>query len=224
MSISQAQLDRAIAQARVRESQGYFTRVAAGDQVAASLFVRLVAYDLNPNGFTSEYGWLSKTPGETNVDGWAEDAICANADPNDLMNVVDMVNGAGAPGASIGGAVKQRRPTNRWVRPQPLTDAEVAYLLEGSQPVPAPPSLPSYEAMGGDEGGKRVTRLMEADYKRAEKSGLDGDSGAWQWRTAYDFIAGSVPTVDASIAAHQPEWRKALNDERAQNGKPPIQW
>jgi hypothetical protein len=102
-------------------------------------------------------------------------------------------------------------------------------IPSGSAPVPPtpePPSptYPSYEELGGDEGGKRVTRLMEADYQRAEKAGLDGDSGAWQWRTAYDFLTRVCATVEESIAKHQPEWRQSLNDERAANGKPPIVW
>ena len=197
MSISQAQLDRAIAQARVRESQGYFTRVAAGDQVAASLFVRLVAHDLNPQGFTSEYGWLSKTPGETNVDGWAEDAICANADPNDLMNVVDMVNGAGAPGASIGGSVKQRRPTNRWVRPQPLTDAEVAYLLEGSQPVPPP--TPQFPYPDENTTGKAFQVRVKQAYVDANRPFPDpNDQDAFRHFMRYGYSCHEMPEPDAA--------------------------
>ena len=218
MSVSQAQLDRAIAQARVRESHGYFDRVRAGDQRAASLFVRLVAHDLNPHGFTSEYGWLSKTPGETNVDGYAEDAICGNADSTDWANVVDLVNGAGASGASIGGSVKQRRFENRWVTPQPLSDADLAYLLEGSHPVPQPPQYPSYEELGGDEGGKKITRVLEHDYRWAMRPGLDGECGAWMRRTDYDFLAGLVKPVEASIVKHRDEWLYELGLIRVEHG------
>lgn len=220
-------LQRAIAAAHAREAQGYFERARKGDQKAASLFVRLVADDLNPLGVGTGYGWLSKSPGERQVDGFAEDAICYGANPSDLQNVVDLVNGAGAPGATIGGSIKERRPNNKWVKPQQLTDEEMSYLLSGGQPVPIPPPrpvYPSYEALGGDEGGKTVTRLMEADYQRAGKPGLDGNSGAWQWRTAYDFLVGICKTVEESIAKHQPEWRSSLNDERASQGKPPIAW
>jgi len=141
MSISNDQLQRAVSAARVRESQGYFGRVKAGDQTAASLFVRLVADDLNPSGKPTDYGWLSKSPGESQVDGYAEDAICFGADPSDTQNVVDLVNGAGAPGASIGGAVKERRAHNIWVKPQPLQVAELSYLLEGGAPMPLPPPV-----------------------------------------------------------------------------------
>lgn len=224
MGVSTEQLNRAVAKARELEAAGYFGLVKAGDKRAASLFARLTAYELNPTGDVDDYGWLTKNAGETNVDGYAEDAIVLGLDPMDLQNVVDLINGAGAPGASIGGAVKERRPHNVWVRPMPLSDADMAYLRSGGGGSVPAPSIPSYEAMGGDEGGKKVTRLMEADYKRAEKPGLDGDSGAWQWRTAYDFLAGICKTVEESIAKHQPEWRQSLNDERAAQGKPPIAW
>lgn len=218
--------NRALAMARELESQGYFSRVREGDQRAASYFARLVAQRLNPMGVPSDFGWLSKSPGESQVEGFAEDAIVYSNDESNLENVIDLVNGAGAPGATIGGGIKPRRTNNRWVKPEPLTDDQIKYLRSGeTAPVPPPvPVMPSYEALGGDEGGKKVTRLMEADYKNAGKPGLDGDSGAWQWRTAYDFIAGKFKTVEESITAHQPEWRESLNQERASQGKPPIAW
>src|SRR5688572_5416393 len=101
MGVSTEQLQRAVSAAKSREAQGYFWRVRGGDQRAASLFARLVAFDLNPSGDGGDYGWLTKRPNEQNVDGYAEDAIVLGSNPSDLMNVVDMVNGAGAPGASI---------------------------------------------------------------------------------------------------------------------------
>jgi len=231
MSVSSDQLKRAENCAKQLEAQGYFHRAKTGDQRAASYFARLTAYTLNPGGHALDYGTLTKPAGGSNVDGYAEDAIVFGNDPTNLMNVVDLVNGAGAPGATIGaGDVKPRRAQDLWEQPKPLTRAEVEYLLEGSAPafgVPtggSAPAVPSYESMGGDEGGKKVTRLMEADYKTAEKPGLDGNSGAWQWRTAYDFLAGICKTVELSTAKHQPEWRASLNQERASIGKPPIVW
>ena len=134
---------------------------------------------------------------------------CGNASSIDLENVVDVINGAGAPGASIGGMVKERRPHNIWVAPRALTNEETTYLLSGGQPIPIPPATPtypSYEALGGDEGGKKISRAMEADYKRAGRPGLDKDCGAWMQRTAYDFLVGICPTVEDSIVKHRPEW------------------
>jgi hypothetical protein len=134
MSVPNEQLQRAINQAKVRESQGYFTKVKVGDQKAASLFVKLIAFDLNPTGSGADFGWLSKSSGETQVDGFAEDAICFTSDPSNLQNVVDMVNGAGAPNASIGGGVKERRVNNLWVKPKALTAEELTYIFVSVSP------------------------------------------------------------------------------------------
>lgn len=86
-------------------------------------------------------------------------------------------------------------------------------LTYGSEPQPGPtpippptPVYPSYEALGGDEGGKKITRQLEADYRRAGKPGLDGDCGAWQQRVSYDFLTGICTTVEASITKHRGEW------------------
>ena len=126
--ITEAQLNRAVAAAKVRERQGYFGKVKAGDQRAAALFAQLLANDLNPLFDLADYGRLTKQPGDAQVDGYAEDAIVFGSNPADLMNVVDLIVGAGAPGASIGGAIKPRRPTNLWAAPKPLTAEEMAYL------------------------------------------------------------------------------------------------
>jgi hypothetical protein len=143
MPVTQPQLDRILQLARARESMGYFARVKAGDQKAASLFARLIAYDDNPEGSSAKSGWLSKVPGESQVDGWAEDAICGNADSGDLHNVIDLVNGAGAPGASLPGRLiiedlKPRREANHWAAPKALTSDELAYLQGGAVVVPPP--------------------------------------------------------------------------------------
>lgn len=216
MSVPNEELERAVQAARVYEQQGYFEKVRQGDQKAASLFVRLVALDLNPKADPNGWGWLTKSPGETQVDGFAEDAICWTNDPNNRVNAVDMVNRAGAPGASIGGSVKERRANNTWYPPEPLTMYELAYLRPSGQPPTQPPSppptptYPSYEALGGDSGGVKITQQLEADYKRAGRPGLDGGCGAWQQRVSYDFLTGLVPTVEASITKHRAEWCAAL--------------
>jgi hypothetical protein len=219
MSVPSEQLQRVVNAAKAREAQGFFEKVRAGDQKAASLFVRLVAYDVNPSGSGADVGWLTKSPGETQVDGWAEDAVCGNSDPNDRANVIDLVNGAGAPGASIGGSVKERRENNRWYRPEPLTASEMLYLRAGI-PAPQPPTYPPYP---GDEVFDAIGDQLFADYARAEHA-PDGGMGRWFGRTEYDWLAKVVPTLQASIDKHKPEWRDALNQWRASVGKPPIAW
>ena len=222
MSVPQDQLQRAITAARAREAQGYFTKVKAGDQKAASLFVRLVVLDLNPSGKESDFGWLSKSPGETQVDGFAEDAICYTADPSNRENVLDMVNGAGAPNASIGGAVKPRREHNHWVKPVPLSQDQLDYLLEGAQPEPGPaPIIPSYEALGGDAFFRAMIGVpLQADYLMAGQTLNDG-SAVWFSRTTYSLMAalagsnGAPVDVNGIVKKHRNEWRAIL-------GLPPV--
>lgn len=205
-------LQRAVTAARELEAQGYFEKVRAGDQKAASLFARLTAYTLNPVGSGNDYGCLSKTPGETNVDGFAEDAICFTSNPADLENVVDLVNGAGAPGASIGGAVKPRRTNNLWVKPVKLSDADMLYLRMGI-PEPPVPQPPAHKPYPGDPVWDAVGATLFADYARGGQA-PNPQMGRWFGRTIWDATAGDetgkVYTVDDSIKKHRPEWCGAL--------------
>ena len=115
--------------ARAVAGEGWFAKCEAGERRGCSLFAREVARRLNPSGDPAGWGWLSKAPGETGVDGFAEDAIVFSSDAANLRNVVDLVVGAGAPGARVGWSGPQaRRPSNVWVRPEPLSAADMAYL------------------------------------------------------------------------------------------------
>ena len=211
MGVSPQQLQRIVAQARRRETQGYFVRVRAGDQRAASLFARLIAYDLNPTGLPNDVGWLSKQPGETQVDGWAEDAVCGNADAFDLQNVVDLVNGAGAPNASIGWSVKERRENNKWVAPQALTSDEASYLLAGGPPIPIPipqpPQYPPYPQPETLVDGAGVA--LFADFGEAGQP-PNPQMFRFVFRVAYSWLTKEVPSLEASVAKHRKEWRALL--------------
>lgn len=176
MSVPNDQLERAVQTARVFEQEGYFERVRAGDQKAAALFVQLVALDLNPTGKPADWGWLTKSPGETQVDGFAEDAICWTNDPNNRVNAVDMINGAGAPGASIGGSVKERRENNKWFKPEPLSPEELAYLRSGgAPPQPHPPQPPVTVTVPGREEALDEMKWLDAYYAAPE--GLQRPNG-----------------------------------------------
>lgn len=216
MGITPDDLERANRVAKQLEAEGFFEKVRAGSQKAASLFARLVAFRLNPRGDESDFGCLSKSPGETQVDGFAEDAIVFSNDPSDLANVVDLVNGAGAEGANIPDTygTKPRRSHNRWIKPAALTETQLLFLRPSGQP-PAPPppvkpQYPGYEELGGDEGGKLFTRQLARDYRSAGRPGLDDDCGAWQQRVSYDFITRNVATMAESIRKHRDGWLTAL--------------
>lgn len=143
-----AQIPNDFATADQVASEGYFTKCANGDIRACSLFARLVAFRLNPTANPSSWGWLSKNPGESGQDGYADDAIVYSADPSNLTNVIDLVGGSGAPGARLQwGGPNPRRPNNQWVAPRALTSAELEYLKPGAggtpTPGPAPPPTPA---------------------------------------------------------------------------------
>lgn len=167
------------------------------------------------HGLDPNFRHLKKKSGQTDVHGHGEDSFVYLL-PDNKAQAGDFVQGAGG-----------HDPKPRWgVDPEPFYTHKDAHDpedhgLEGGQ-APAP-TYPSYESLGGDEGGKKITRMLEADYKRA-KGFLDGECGTWPQRTNYDFLTRKFATVEESIADHQPEWRKALNDERAANGLPPISW
>ncbi len=151
-------VSEAVEAANRLKDQLYFGRVADGDQRASSLFTRLLAWTLNPTGNLDSWGCLSKNPGESGVDGFSDDALCYGSDPSDLNNVIDMIGGAGAPGARLSDArtePKERRATNLWVRPQKLSLEQMRYLnpaheeLNGGKPpvvVVPPPAGVDYSA------------------------------------------------------------------------------
>jgi hypothetical protein len=140
---------RALARATPSEvdqlvEEGYFERARSGDAKGASLYARLLAFRLNANGIRASFGALRKGGGQ-NVDGYAEDAIVANADPSDLFNVFDTVSGAGASGASPSwNGPLPRRSSDTWEAPRALNASELAYLGKASEPqVPTVPNVPT---------------------------------------------------------------------------------
>lgn len=135
-------------------TQGYFDKVRTGDQRAASYFARLFAFTANPSGQTTSWGWLRKGGG-TQVEGYAEDAVVYGADPSDVQNVVDLVIGAGAPGARLisntSGTVP-RRPTDVWEAPRALTSMQLDYLKPGGVVIHPPPPPPPPPPVRFDRG------------------------------------------------------------------------
>lgn len=147
------------------EAQGFFEKARGGDQRAASYFAKLVAYRANENGDEKKAGWLSKGGGH-NIDGYAEDAICFGNDPSDLSNVLDLVRGAGAPGAAVIAEPKPRREVDRWVKPRPLTDFEMRYLVNDGVPVPRPTPAPAAVQFPPRNETKAAVVAFNNDYGR----------------------------------------------------------
>jgi hypothetical protein len=141
---------------RQLEAEGYFAKAAGGDHRACGLFARLAAFRLNPNGDADGWGCLRKTGGGKNVEGYAEDAIVLGSDPRNVRNVVDIIVGAGQSNASIGWGGwepgKDRRESDIWERPAPLTAEQMNYLKAGS----------SGGGTGGGTGGGGGTQTPTA--------------------------------------------------------------
>jgi len=200
VSVPNDQLKRVVSAAEAREAQGYFERARKGDKRACSLFARLVAGDLNITGNPNDFGWLSKQPGETQVDGYAEDAICFTADPANRQNVVDMIVGAGAPNATIGASVKERREKNLWVKPKLLTAEELDYLLDGGEPAPIPVPPPvGFPYPDENTTVKAYQGRVRQAYNDAGRPFPDpNDSDAFRHFTRYGYSCRSMPEPEAA--------------------------
>lgn len=161
-------------------------------------------------------------PGGVNLKrGGPKQSIDALALPNDTgardstgtylgVEIIDIVNGA-----------EGANPSLTW---HDVTQVTIdsgngggwkAGSLDGEH---ATPSLPSYEDLGGDEGAKKITRVLEHDYKAAGRPGLDGECGGWIRRTDYDRLAGICKTEEESIAKHRDEWLYGLALIRVEHG------
>lgn len=153
-----------------------------------------------PSGFPRQVGSYTIT-------GVSHDAIWINqfVQYDTIASGNDGPEPLGSPGIPIANEIPAQyyRPNN------PPVAYPIAPVVE-EPPPPAKPTYPSYEALGGDEGGKKITRQLEADYKRAGLHGLDGDCGAWQQRVSYDFLTGVCKTVEESIKKHRDEWCQTL--------------
>lgn len=152
------------------------------------------------NARDKQWGHLKKKPGQTNIHGHGEDSALYKL-PDGNAQAVDFVGGAGGP-----------NPTLRW-GPDPAayyTHADWLDPADHDNRTPPAPKYPTYEELGGDEGGKKITRQLEADYKRAGRPGLDADCGAWQQRVSYDFLTGICKTVEEAIIKHRAQWCAAL--------------
>lgn len=181
-------------------------------------WIMLLARDLRAKDNNVGANGKRGNPNDPSMD--AINILCDSEDSNGRTPdgrpcvVVDVIGSAGArpPYSS-----SNREPFPTWQVHSTLIEGSGANVdpngVTTPQPTPTPapaPKFPSYEELGGDEGAKKITRVLEADYKRANRPGLDGDCGGWLRRTDYDVITGKIKTVEESIAKHRKEWCDAL--------------
>jgi len=207
------------------ERAGYFGRAAEGDHKGSAYFAMAAAHVMNPRSDPSLPGRLAKGGGQ-NVEGFAEDAIVLNADPGDLLNVVDMVAGAGAPGARlVWNGPLPRRSSDVWAKPVPLTSAQLTYLgVNGAVDPQKPPvdpqkptiRVPDYEAVGGDGFHWRTMGdPFGSDYLR--KQDINAGISVWFGRVMHRALRYMVnegmeyqAAVRRATDEVRPELRRAL--------------
>lgn len=96
---------------------------AANSTESCAIFTRRVAYALNPEGHPGGWGLLTKSPGETQHDGYAVDAIIYGQ----TQQVVDIIGGAEGPNPQPGWLEVPKRDNNNWAKP---------IKVEGTPPPP----------------------------------------------------------------------------------------
>lgn len=125
----------------------------------------------------------------------------------------DVIGGQGSAGQvlisspgeiDITGQVFVTTPAKDWL-------ANVPGEGPGPGTTPTKPPVPSYDSLGGDETGRKISRALDKDFRRAGRPGLDAESGMWAWRVLYDHAIGKTePTIESSIAKHRVEWCASL--------------
>ena len=113
----------------------------------------------------------------------------------------DVLVSQGAPNQTINLHPEEMDISDQIFIPTPPQD----WIGEGAPTIPQG-AYPSYEELGGDASGIKISTVMESDYRVAGRPGLDGNCGAWMQRTVYDFVTGVCKTVEESIEKHRAEW------------------
>lgn len=179
-------------------------------------FIILAAREMSVHDNNSNVWGMNAKRG--NMGDPSMDVIYA-IDHNGTDGVFDVIGGAGGsnPQPSWNYLGPGENSTSGYIDPWTQnTHYDYSSGGTGGAPVEPPkPVYPTYEQLGGDEAGKKVSRAMDADYREAGRPGLDADCGAWMQRTVYDYCVGICATPEESVNKHRPEWRKEL-------GLPPL--
>lgn len=181
-------------------------------------FIRLCAPMLKDED--SRFGLNGKRGNPHDISDDAVNCLCDEADSDGRTPVGQpcvVIDVIGAAGAKPPYTPQNPAPFVAWGVYNTKVEGSGAHVDPSGAP-PQPPQYPSYEELGGDEGGKKITRVLEHDYRWAMRPGLDGECGAWIRRTDYDFLAGLVKPVEASIVKHRDEWLYELGLIRVEHG------
>lgn len=165
-------------------------------------FIRLLAVQLHD--LDKRFGLNGK---RGDPDDISDDAVNfkgegADTDPtngNSPVTIIDVIAAAGSPQASPSWVIvtDAANPTKgAWVDPTNVVEP----------PAPPPPTFAPYP---GDQVFNQLGRILEQDYKTYSGE-LNGGCGVWFGRATYDYLVGNVPSMDAAIQKHRPDWLKIL--------------
>lgn len=128
---------------------------APNSKESCALFTRRVALALNPQGHPGGWGLLTKSPGETQHEGYAVDAIIYGQ----TQQVVDIIGGAEGPNPQPGWLEVGKRDNNHWAKPLPV----------GGSPSPTPvpdPQQPPSNVQQQIDALKREVETLKASVVR----------------------------------------------------------
>lgn len=129
---------------------------------------------------------------------------------NAPVTVIDVIGGAGAPGATVQWVV-----FNDTTNPDHLGPS--AWVDPITPPAPKPAPAPPKPAYPGDRFFvDSIGKPLEEDYRKVNQT-LNAGSASWFARTIWRVVNEGM-TPEQSLAISQPQWRKALDP----NGT--IQW
>lgn len=171
-------------------------------RVCAVLYYELGRLEVGRNGKRGDPNNLSRDIINWKGEGRNPDPTA----PGNFGTVIDFLGNHESGNATIIQAYTDPDGPAAWVKPQTFDEIDESFGLV-RPPVPA---MLGYEEIGGDEGAKKITRVLDHDYKAAGRTGLDGDCGGWLRRIDYDVLSGKIKTVEESIVVHRDECLFAL--------------
>ena len=163
------------------------------------------------NGRDSNWRHLKKSSAQTHVHRHGEDSALYLF-PDGTAQAVDFIGGAGGTNPQPGWIVDDITV----YRHSDAHDPDDHGI--GGAPAPPQPSIPSYEAIGGDPFFRsHVGVPLQADMALAGQTLNDGSS-VWFSRTCYSLLVARMngaTDTDAILRRHRNEWRAIL-------GLPPL--
>jgi hypothetical protein len=181
--------------------------------VDTEAFIRLLARDLH--AIDPRIGLNGK---RGNPDDISDDALNfkgegAQYDPtnsNSPVSVIDVIGGAGGANPTPQWTTFDDRHAGAWVKPSGAIVVPPPVVKPGPDPAAHLPK-PVVPYPGDAYVRGALGAVLASDYA-ARPQAMDDGSVVWAFRVIWDHVNGGL-SLDASIAKHRPEWRRALGLE-----------